>query len=262
MRGRDYYRYRDSSQFSEERLKKFREERQRNRMFFGIGMALVGLLLLLRSMDLIPRFSIAFSWPVILIVIGIFIGIKRHGRSNAWWILILIGAINLTPQFMIMGKSSAQFVWPAMVIVAGLAIAFRPRRTDKCLPGQRRGRYMDTTVNNATNLSIDVTFGGKKEVVTSKDFKGGVISVTFAGCEVNLTHADFNEPSIVLDCHISFGGLELILPSHWDVQNEVDPSFGSVEDLRTMQTATTSESRKLLIIRGNCSFGSIELKSY
>jgi hypothetical protein len=261
MRNRDYYRYRDSGQFSEERLKKFREERQRNRVFFGLGIAVVGLLLLLRSMDILPYFSLTYSWPVVLIVIGLFIGLRRGFRNNAWWILILIGVANLTPQFMIMGKPSSHFVWPAMVIVAGLAIAFRPRRA-RCVPGQRGGRFMDTTINNESNLNIDVTFGGKKEVVTSKDFKGGVISATFGGCEVNLTQADFTEPSVILECHVSFGGLEIIIPSHWEVQNEIDPAFGNVEDARTIQTATSTEAKKLLILRGNCSFGSIELKSY
>jgi predicted membrane protein len=261
MRDRDYFRYRDSSQFSEERLKRFREERQRNRMFFGMGIAVVGVLLLLRSMEILPHFSFSYSWPYVLIIIGILMGIKRGGRSSAWWILILIGAANLIPQFTIMGKPSSQIVWPVLVILAGLAFAFRPSR-NRCVPGQRRGRYMDTNINTESTLNIDVTFGGKKEVVTSKDFKGGVISTTFGGCEINLTQADFTEPSAILECHVSFGSVEIILPSHWEVQNEVSPSFGSVEDARTMQTATTSENKKLLILRGNCSFGSIELKSY
>jgi len=230
-------------------------------MLFGLGIAVVGTLLLLRSLDILPYFSFTYSWPIVLIVIGIFMAIKRGGHGNAWWILILIGAANLTPQFMIMGKPSSHFVWPALVIFAGLAIAFRPRRT-RCLPGQRPARYMDTTINNESNLNIDVTFGAKKEVVTSKDFKGGVISATFGGCEVNLTQADFTEPSVILECHVSFGGLEIVVPSHWELQNEIDPSFGNVEDARTIQTATTSENKKLLILRGNCSFGSIELKSY
>jgi len=261
MRDRDYFRYRDSSQFSEERLKKFREERQRNRMFFGVGIAVVGILLLLRSMDILPYFTFSFSWPIALIIIGIFLALKRGPRSNAWWILILVGAANLTPQFMIMGKPSSHVVWPVLIILAGLAFAFRPSR-NRCAPGQRRGRYMDTNISTESTLNIDVTFGGRKEVVTSKDFKGGVISATFGGCELNLTQADFTEPSVVIECHVSFGSVEIILPSHWEVQNEIAPSFGSVEDGRTIQTATTSENKKLLILRGNCSFGSVELKSY
>jgi Cell wall-active antibiotics response 4TMS YvqF len=98
--------------------------------------------------------------------------------------------------------------------------------------------------------------------VTSKDFKGGLVNVTFGGCEVNLVQAELTEPTAVIDLRVSFGGVELIVPSHWDIQNEIDPSFGSVEDERTIQTTTTTETKKTLILRGNCSFGSIEIKSF
>ena len=233
------------------------EHRQKNRVFFGIAIAIVGLALLLRTMGLLPFFSLDFSWPFILIIIGILIGIKTGFRRISSWILILIGIANLTPQFMFMGHPSRDFAWPALVIAGGLAIAFRPRRKD-CFPR----RPMDSSINTGNNLNIDVTFGGKKEVVTSKDFKGGAVSVTFAGCEINLTQADFSEAEAILDFRISFGGVELIVPSNWEVQNEVSASFGSVEDERTIHAATGNEPKKTLILRGTCSFGSIEIKSY
>lgn len=258
MRDRNYYnKYRDSSPFSEERLRKYREHRQRNRMFFGIALALVGIAFLLRECGILPYFMLRFSWPYIMVIIGIFIGIKNNFRNNAWWILILIGVANLTPQFMIMGRPSRHFVWPAFIIIIGMVIALRPRR-DRCYPVHT----INSSINTASTLNIDATFGGRKEVITSKDFKGGVISVTFGGCELNLTQADFPEPSVVLECRVSFGGLEIIVPSHWEIQNEVNPSFGNVEDARTIQTGTTNETKKILILRGSCSFGSIELKSY
>ena len=213
---------------------------------------------MLTTMHILPCIDLEFSWPAIVIVIGILIGIKSGFRSNAWWIMIIIGIANFTPQFMIMGRPSRDFAWPAIVIIIGVAIAFRPRRHTF----RQRDNNISTTINAESDLNIDITFGGKKEVVTSKDFKGGSVAVTFAGCEINLAQADFTEPSIILECRVSFGGLEIIVPSHWEVQNEISPSFGNVEDERTIQTGPGNEPRKILILRGNCSFGSIELKSY
>jgi hypothetical protein len=231
--------------------------RQRNRVFFGIAIAITGLGLMLRTMGVLPYFNLECSWPVILIIVGLLIGIKSGFRNIAWIILILVGIANLTPQFKVMGHPSSDFAWPAMIIVGGLAIAFRPHRKD-CFPR----RPMDSSVTNESSLNIDVTFGGKKEVVTSKDFRGGNVSVTFAGCEINLTQADFTEPQVVLDFRVSFGGIELIVPANWEVQNEISPSFGNVEDERTIYTAIANEPKKTLILRGSCSFGSIEIKSY
>ena len=117
-------------------------------------------------------------------------------------------------------------------------------------------------INYDDYLDTIAVFGGVKKSIISKDFKGGVVSATFAGCEINLTQADFSEPSVVMDFRVSFGGIELIVPANWEVQNEISPSFGSVEDERTIQVSTGAEPKKILILRGHCSFGSIEIKSY
>ncbi len=231
--------------------------RQKGKRFFGIGVALIGVLLFLRALGVLSMLSFSFTWPVILLVVGFLIGLRHNFRNNAWWILMLIGVANLTPEFTIMGRPSEHFVWPTVVIIAGLAIALRPRK-ERCFNGPivRSGKTTDG------KLDVDVTFGGRKELITDKDFQGGTISVTFGGCELNLSRADFAGPSAVLDFRVSFGGVEMVVPSHWEIQNEVSPSFGSVEDERTVQTNATFEERKVLILRGNVSFGSIEIKSY
>lgn len=258
MRDRSYYnRFRDSDPYSEEKIRKIREHRQRNKMLFGIMVAMVGALLLLRTLDLLPYYSFNEFWPFILIIVGITVGIKHNFRNNSWWVLIIIGVANLVPQFPIMGHPSRHLVWPALIILIGLVIAFLPRK-EYCY----KGRVLSSFVTNENTINLEATFGGRKEVVTSKDFKGGIVTLTFGGCELNLVQADFTEPSIVLDCRVSFGGLEIIVPSHWEIQNEINPSFGNVEDARTMQTPATGENKKILILRGNCSFGNIEIKSY
>jgi predicted membrane protein len=244
--------------FYEMDFKQFREQRHKKRVFFGIIIAIIGLGLILTNLGLLPCLSLEYSWPLILILIGVFIGIKNSFRNVSAWVLIIIGIAYITPQFTILGRSSQRFVWPFTVLVAGLVIALRPRK-ERCYP---RGGAMSSSIFTESNLNIDVTFGGRKEVVTSKDFRGGVVTVTFSGCEINLAQADSTQPAMILDCRVSFGGVEIIVPSHWEIQNEINPSFGSVEDMRTVQTATTSETKKTLILRGSCSFGSIEIKSY
>jgi hypothetical protein len=68
---------------------------------------------------------------------------------------------------------------------------------------------------------------------------------------------------MILNVKVSFGGVELVVPSHWELQNEIETTFGSVEDHRSIRTPQSSgEEKKVLILRGNCSFGSVEIKSY
>ncbi|OJW81853.1 MAG: hypothetical protein BGO69_15265 [Bacteroidetes bacterium 46-16] len=258
MSRRDYYRQDERMQRQRERM--YRRRRPHNKgdkIIFGLIVALVGLVFMFRTLGMFP-FSIAFTWPLILIVIGMVIAIKNRFHGHAWWILTLIGVANLTPVFTINGVPSTHLVWPAAIILFGLAIIFKGCK--------KKEHWMDGDMNTVTNtdsmLNVDVTFGGRKEIVTSKDFKGGTVSTTFGGCEVNLMQADSTEPNIILELKVSFGGVELIVPSNWDIQNEINPAFGSVEDHRSFRTASTEQEKKTLVLKGNCSFGSIEIKSY
>lgn len=261
---RDRFHHRDDfhhrNRFRQRNFQYYQQKRHRSRIFFGITVAIFGILCLFRALGLF-YFDIEDSWQVILIVIGVLIGAKSGFRNHAWWILILIGAANLIPEFPIMGHSSEQLIWPAVLIIGGLMVAMRPRRHtfnyDKKIPN------METKINASDTLNVDVVFGGRKEIVTSKNFRGGFVSATFGGADINLMQADSPDQEIVMEFKVSFGGAEVIVPSHWEIQNEISPSFGSVEDERIVQTsAGGTEERKKLILRGSCSFGSIEIKSY
>jgi len=237
----------------QEEMKLHHEHRQKNKRFFGMALAVVGLAWIA---TIVMKISLEFDnvWPYGAIILGLLIGIKNGFRRSPWWLLIIIGAANLVDRYY---PNHQELIWASSLVVGGIVIAMRPLNK----PCAKRWN-VDKVISTDANLNMDITFGGRKEVITAKDFKGGVISVTFGGCEINFMQADFAGPEAILDLRISFGGVEVIVPSHWEIRNEISPSFGNVEDERTIQTATSSENRKVLILRGSCSFGNIEIKSY
>jgi len=245
--------------FNDPNFEAFHRRRQSSRVFFGIVLVIVGVLLLLRMAHLVYWLNIDLTWPVIMIAVGVILGIKCQFRRNAWWILIVVGILNLMPERMIYGRPSADYVWPLMIVIVGIVIALRPRGAYRFR--DRRFAFAKV-INPEGSINIDVSFGGKKEVVTSKDFKGGTVNVAFGGVELNLVQADFQGTDVVLEMNVSFSGAEIVIPAHWELKNEINPSFGSVEDKRYLQTQPTGETRKTLILRGACSFGGIEIKSY
>lgn len=251
---RRYYRQRCRNDW------RYSRHHRRDRSFFGIIIAIVGVILLLKVIGILSFITFTLTWPYILIAIGLLLGLKTGFRHAGSWILILIGIAYSVRPFPIFGHSSSELAWPAALIFIGLFIALRPRRKHPYMqPGMSN---IDTVTSAENTIDIDVTFGGRKEFITSKDFKGGIVSATFGGCEVNFMQADSTERTIELTLKVSFGGVELIVPSHWEIQNDINTSFSSVEDERTIQTATPAEERKLLVLKGSCSFGSIEIKSY
>jgi hypothetical protein len=236
-------------------------ERRRGKMIGGLVLAFLGSLYLLRELDILPFFSLHTIWPFALIGVGLMIALKNRFRNHAWWILIFIGVVNLVDDFPIIKEKNiyaSDLVWPAGIIIAGLLIAFRPhrRKYDDCPPF-----VTPRFTSEASDVNIEVVFGGRKEIVTSKTFKGGHITSTFGGCELNLMQAD-NTEAMELDLRVTFGGVEIIAPSHWEVQIEIAPTMGSIEDHRSVRTPNPGEERRVLILRGSVTFGSVEIKSY
>lgn len=247
--------------FSDKHPDHFRDRRHKgDKRVFGLIILLAGVGLILRKLNL---FHIEWHsiWPIFLIAIGLFIGIQKRFRNNAWWILIFIGTVHLIPSFIIPGTDvrSSSLAGPVALIVLGLFIMFR---------GKGRGgdcrKEMQVVTSTESMLNLDVTFGGRKEIITSKDFRGGNVHVMFGGCELNLINADGSVQPMVLDLKVSFGGLELIVPAHWEVQNEMGATtFGSIEDSRPLHTGSgATEEKKILVLRGTCTCGGIEIKSY
>lgn len=234
-----------------------RQHRSGDKVTFGSIVLMIGVLLMLKKLNIF-HFNLHDFWPIILVAVGLLIGIKKRFQNNAWWILVLIGVVNMVPEFRIMNTTSSSLIAPLALIIGGLVLIMKPKRNGRC------NNDMQIVTNPESSLNVDVTFGGRKEIVTSKDFKGGNISCTFGGVEVNMLQADTSGPSMMLNVKVSFGAIELVVPSNWDLQNEIDPTFGGVEDHRVIRTGATNttDERKILILRGTCSFGNIEIKSY
>lgn len=252
--------------FQRMRRERYRQHHMRGRhrhggdkRWFGLFILIAGVLLMLQKLDLF-NFTFHNIWPYFLIGLGLIIGIKSRFQRHAWWILIAIGVVNIIPAFTIFGVSSIKLLLPAGLIMLGLAIILnspKKKRWNECRDN------IKTVTNNDNMLNVDVTFGGHKEIVTSKNFKGGNISATFGGAEINMMNADTPDNNINLNLKVTFAGVELVVPSHWEIKNEIGNTMGSVEDNRQVYTPTdAAEDRKVLYLTGNCSFGSIEIKSY
>lgn len=229
---------------------------------FGILLAVAGVLLLLDLFDVLPdirHMMRSIGWPLVLIIIGVAIGIKHRFRNAGSWVLIVIGLANLTPAFVIAGVPSSRLIWPLALIGLGLLFIFRDRSIG--YKPQRSGKF-EALTNASDQLNIDVTFGGRKEIITSKNFRGGRAQATFGGVELNLMQAEIIQSPAVLDLRVSFSGVEIIVPASWDIISEIAPTMGSFEDKRVLRPAADGLPAPVLILRGHCSFGSIEVKSY
>jgi predicted membrane protein len=217
-----------------------------------------------------------FSWPVLLIGIGLLTGFKCGFRGGMWFVLILIGSIflinKIDPSIV-----STKYIWPVALIVIGMAFIFRPRnpvcrtgfdnnfqKKSSAVPGSEQP-FADQVTEEQFNSKEDIVdatsiFGGIKKNILSKNFKGGDITNIFGGTELNFSQADING-TVVLDITQVFGGTKLIIPSDWDVKSDIVAVFGGVEDGRAVQNMVTNPN-KILLLKGNSIFAGIEIKNF
>ncbi|MES2781109.1 MAG: DUF5668 domain-containing protein [Bacteroidota bacterium] len=225
----------------------------------GVIVIAVGATLLARQLDM-PLPEWLFTWPVLLIVIGIYIGARHLFRNPGWIILVGIGTVFLCDNIYT-DINITTFFWPIFIIAAGLFMIIKPRRKHQYHGAEEwnHSRY-ETTENVSDDLIETVSiFGGVQKNIISKNFKGGEITCVMGGAEINLSQADI-QGRVVLEVTQVLGGTKLIIPANWDVQPEMVAVLGGIEDKRKMQNVETTD--KVLVIRGTTVLGGIEIKSY
>jgi predicted membrane protein len=100
--------------------------RSAGRILIPIGLVSVGGVLLAHEFGM-PMPDWMFSWPFLLIIIGVFNGLAHAFRGPGWLIMILIGTFFLMDR-LVPGLDIHRFIWPAVIILVGLIMLIRPKK--------------------------------------------------------------------------------------------------------------------------------------
>lgn len=253
-----------------ERRNRRTARKTRGNVLAGVLLLIVGGVLLMRqlSFDMPPWL---FTWPMIVIVAGIFVGAVNRFRDFGWLIICGVGffflADDIWPNIEV-----SDFVWPAVIILIGLGLLFRPHFganswKKNTVPESETADYTPAAEsfvspkkgNKDDILDVAAVFGSVKKNLFSKTFRGGEIVTVFGGVEIDLSQADF-EHKIRIESVQIFGGATLIVPPTWQIRSEAVAIFGGIEDKRRHVVTQTPE--KILVLEGFVMFGGIEIKSY
>ena len=253
---------------------------KRGKIAAGLIVVTFGTLYLLKGLNVdIP--SWVFSWEMILMGIGIVILIRSKFRSLPGYLIILAGNIFLLHEWYPKAVNMS-ILWPILLIFAGIGIIIRSQRAHhhhRRFGGKREAKHFNrdqwkklkeqeiSAFGDLDDISQDdfidavSIFGGVHKNVVSKQFKGADIVTIFGGNELNLSQADFTE-KVIMDITNIFGGTTLVVPNNWQINSEMVVLFGGIEDKRTPITPAPGEIEKIVVLKGTCLFGGIEINSY
>jgi hypothetical protein len=103
-------------------------------------------------------------------------------------------------------------------------------------------------------------FGGVKQRITVKNFRGGRLLAICGGFDIDLSRADIDGPVAVIDANALMGGGEIRVPDSWFVEFHGVPLLGGYSD-ETHQVVTDPATAKRLIVRGVLVMGGVVVKN-
>ena len=171
--------------------------RRYGKFFIAFIFITAGVLLLARNLGWISYtlFGILVSWQMLLILLGIYLMLRRQILRGG--ILLAIGAYLISPYLGWMPAGIHVTLFPIVLIVIGLAFLFRPKRARH--ERSHRGNFASSQYNSTDGvLHSENTFSGIRQVVLDEVFKGGTIQNSFGGTVIDLRRTKEKRFSILI----------------------------------------------------------------
>lgn len=239
------------------------------RIVIGLLIIAAGILLLLKSLGIGTDYNVGDFWPVILIVIGLGKILQPKEYRQLYWGLVITAIGTL---FLLNNLAYIHFwfddLWPILLILLGIEIlrcGFFKHKINLtcCFHGKGKHHFKSwkgiSNSNNVDNdyMDISVILGGGEYKFTNKQLKGGSVSVILGGCDLDFRNAEMEKEEMVLEASTILGGIDLRVPTHWQVVMQGGPILGALED----NTTKPENPAKKLIIKGSAVMGAVEVNN-
>lgn len=145
----------------------------------------------------------------------------------------------------LLGFDLFRFFFAIVIILIGVRI----------ISGRRHWNY----ANEVSTVSEDyinevAVFSPLNKAVKSENFKGGKVTLVFAGGEIDLSQAKTSAKEIDLNIVTVFAGAKLVVPKNWKVNTQGTAIFGGYDS-----KVTPGEGHVTLNLKGSAVFGGIEI---
>jgi predicted membrane protein len=204
----------------------------------GIFFTVLGVLLTLDNLDIIDAGRVLRFWPVVLIVVGV-LNLNHAGRRGLSIVAIALGTLMVAARAHLL-RFSLFDLWPLLLIGAGLLIVLRAFGVSA--PVQRSSLW---SVLNTRKVTID-----------PDKLHGSQIISFMGGSTIELTNTGEHEGPVVVEVLAMWGGIEIRVPSGWEVIAEAVPVMGGI-DIKTVG----APGGKQLVVRGLVFMAGMEIKN-
>jgi hypothetical protein len=223
------------------------EESARRRMRTKIGGGILllgcgGMLLLKQLGASLPAFL--FTWPMLLVIAGIFLLVRSAFCAAVGYMLVFSGALLVANQQLALHANAFELLLAIGIIIAGVSVLFYSRR-----PATRENIFHSSLI-----------LGSVKRTVISKSFGGGFTRSILGGTDIDLTQAEFTG-EVSMHLNLILSGVTLRVPADWEVRTGGTVILSAVEDQREIRPNLTMAAGKVLVLKGRMIMSNVEINT-
>ena len=222
------------------------------RAFFGVTIAALGGVLLLRNLEIIKFDSWNVFWGTVWAVGLILAGLttilsSRKMLTRAWGLLLMATGVSIgLNAYGIIDVSIWKLFWPVVLIAVGLIVVFS-------IGSENRKKYEKSASDSSDNEKVAIFYGEESRV--KGDYAGGSATAIFGGVDLDLRQSKIKDGAVI-DVFTFCGGITISLPDDVIVENEVRGVLGGSDD----KTVPKPSAKKTIYLRGECVLGGLEVK--
>ncbi|MBE0687327.1 MAG: hypothetical protein IH585_15155 [Anaerolineaceae bacterium] len=220
-----------------------------NQIFWGLVIIIVGVLFLAQNLGYIQDYSFWKYLPALLIILGLYQLFVN--RLRAWvgpLLITLVGTFLLMATLdVITWGTFGSLIWPTILILIGISIILHRGESS---------RNFETT--GGSQMNVFSTFSEQNRKVTSGDFRNAELTAIFGSSKLDLRDASVSQPPAYIQTTTMFGGVEIFVPSNWDVRINTVAFFGGSSDKR--REVSPQKGTPDLIVTGTVFFGGLDIK--
>jgi hypothetical protein len=218
----------------------------RDKVFTGIFLFIIGLLLLISKITpgVVPVWLV--TWPMAIIGTGILLGVITRRKTIVWLIPIFWGVYALLEQQM-PELNLKQYSGAISIIFVGLlfiGMRFIPAWHVK----------KDAFKGNV--LNVTTVFSHNQNSFTVNAYNNSLLVCVMGNMEVKMD-GNFIQDDAVINASVSMGVVKLTVPPNWVIKNNMTTLLGAVTDNR--KPAAVTGLTKSITLAGNVTMGVIEI---
>lgn len=213
------------------------------KLIAGAFLAVLGLVLTADNLDYFDAEPLLRWWPVVLIAIAA-VKLAQPGSHGLALLLLVAGSWILLLNLGIV-RFTIFDLWPLILIGIGVSMVVRAGGRSSPSSGGERG-------------SAIAVLSERKLSPTTRPYHGGRVAAFLGSCELDLTRVEFDrDRPAVVEAIAFWGGVLIIVPDGCEVIGELMPIMGGFD----VKTATVTEPRRQLVVRGLALMAGVEVRS-